>query len=72
MIGKSCCGLNPTKIASQKILFQVLCEYAGEVMDKDTTVFLEYCQLMSNPDDQERWGWSSRNEIGKLAHGMPG
>ena len=62
----------PRQLASQKFPMKLLCEIAGAVLDGETREMMEYRHLRSSPRYREVWGKSFRNEIGRLAQGMPG
>ena len=48
-----------------------LCDFAGSVLDKETGELLEYRHLIKHPKLKDDWRYSSGNEIGRLAQGMP-
>ena len=64
--------LTPKSTASRKFPEQFFSEIAAAVLDGDTGELLEYRHLMKNPKYKAIWGNSFRNEVGRLAQGMPG
>ena len=51
---------------------ELLCEFAGAVMDDDTGDMLEYRQLVKNPKYRDTWSKAFGKEIGRLAQGQKG
>ena len=62
----------PRQLALQKLPMKLLCEIAGAVLDGETGEMMEYRHLRISPRYREVWGKLFRNEIGRLAQGMPG
>ena len=62
----------PKSTASRKFPKQFFSEISAAVLDGDTGKLLEYRHLMKNPKFKAIWGNSFRNEVGRLAQGMPG
>jgi hypothetical protein len=60
-----------TKLSSQRILMTWLCEMANSVIGKQGEL-LEYQHLIANPKTRVTWTHLYRNELGRLAQGMPG
>ena len=58
-------------LASRKFPLQLLCEFAGAVMDSNGEL-LQYRHLMARPEYREVWGKAYGNEVGRLAQGLPG
>lgn len=69
---KSCCLLEPKRLARPRFPLHLLCIFAGAVMCNETRELLEYWHLMQSPKYHEIWGHSLRNEISRLAQEMPG
>lgn len=65
-------SLRPVNAASRKFPLQMLCDWAGVVLDGETGELLEYRHLMARPKYKEVWGISFGNEIGRLVQGMKG
>jgi hypothetical protein len=59
------------KMASQKLSMTWLCEMANSVLGEQGEL-LEYRHLIANPKTRATWTHSYRNELGRLAQGMPG
>ena len=47
-------------------------EVLAAVLNKETGELMEYCHLILNPKYRELWQNSYKNELGRLAQGMPG
>ena len=46
-------------------------EFAGAMLDNETGEPMEYCHLIKNLKYKQTWSHSYKNELGKLAQGMP-
>ena len=60
------CKLNSSKLAQRIFPKQLICELAGDVVDRNGNM-LEYCHLMKCPEYKEIWGHGYGNEIGRFA-----
>ena len=56
--------MNMQRLASRKFPMELLCEFAGAVMDDDTGDMLEYRQLVKNPKYRDTWSKAFGKEIG--------
>ena len=64
--------LNPKQLASRKYPLEILCEFAGAVMDDQTGDMMENRQLVKNPRYRDTWSKAFGKEIGRLAQGQKG
>jgi hypothetical protein len=62
--------LSAAKLSSQRIPMMWLCEMTNSVIGKQGEL-LEYRHLIANPKTRATWTHSYRNELGRLAQGMP-
>ena len=58
-------------LASKKFPLQLLCEFAGAVMDSNGEL-LQYRHLMARKEYREVWGNGYAKELGRLAQGLDG
>jgi hypothetical protein len=68
----SAANLSQQQLSARKFPLQMLCEFAGAVMDEETGDMLEYRQLIKRPKYRDMWSKAFGKEIGRLAQGLDG
>jgi hypothetical protein len=68
----STANISQQQLSSRKFPLQILCEFAGAVMDDETGDMLEYRQLIKRPKYRDTWSKAFGKEIGRLAQGLNG
>ena len=61
-------AISARALMSRRFPKEVLAVFPNE----ETGDLMEYCHLIGNPKYREMWQNSYRNELGRLAQGMPG
>ena len=69
-IGKT--NISASAAVSRKYSLKFMCEYANAILDGETGELLYYRHLIKRPKYKQIWGALFRNDIGRLAQGMPG
>ena len=62
----------PLQAPRMKYSLEFLTDFSGSVLDAETRELIEYCHLIQRPKYKDKWGYSFRNKIERLAQGMPG
>ena len=68
----STANISQQQLSSRKFPLQILCEFAGAVMDDETGDMLEYRQLIKRQKYCDTWSKAFGKEIGRLAQGLNG
>ena len=63
--------LQPRQLTNQKFPLQVLCEFAGAIIDCEIGQLLKYRHIVESLKYKQAWKPSFDNEIGRLAQVMP-